>query len=135
MNLLLWVAAENAAHIVDIGLLHADQQIVLRIVATGQLPGHVAGTGDSMHRQFLLGRRVDRIADFFPLDSSRDDVKRLLHSALFRQISYYKLGHWTLANYAVTHRKNPHHPVSVRHSQYSLCPLKRRNSFSHARIR
>lgn len=70
MDLFRWVTTEYALHIADIGLVHADQQIVICIVATGQLPGSVAGTGDSMLRQFPLGRWIDRIADFFPTGSS-----------------------------------------------------------------
>ena len=69
------VAAADAVHIPEVGLIHADQEIVFVVVLIGELPRRMAVTGDSMIRQLALCRRIDRVADLLPAGGCRFDMK------------------------------------------------------------
>ena len=60
VHLVVEVAAANAVHVPQVGVVHADEQVVFVVVPVLELAGHVAGTGDAMLGQLLPGRRVDR---------------------------------------------------------------------------
>ena len=75
MYLVVEIAAADAEHIVEVGLVHPNEQVVLLVVAVAELPGGVALAGYAVLRQLPLGRRVDRVADLLPAGSRRGDLK------------------------------------------------------------
>ena len=109
MDLSLRIAAADAAHIPDVGLVHADEQVPVPIVLPPQLPGQLALAADAVLGQLPAGRRIDRVADLLSAGGGRFDVKFLLQSRLFHQIFHNKLGHRAPANIAVAHKKHSNH--------------------------
>lgn len=63
------VAAADTVHIPEVGLVHADQEIVFVVIPICQLPCGMAFAGDPMLGQLTPCRRIDRVADLLPTDS------------------------------------------------------------------
>ena len=68
------IAAADTVHIPEIGLIHADQEIVFVVIPVRQLPHGVTATGDAMLRQLALCRRIDWVADFLSARGCRFDM-------------------------------------------------------------
>ena len=63
------VAAADAVHIPEVGLIHANQEIVFVVILIGELPRRMAVAGDSMLRQLAPCRRIDWVTDLLPAGS------------------------------------------------------------------
>lgn len=63
------VAAADTVHIPEVGLVHADQEIVFVVIPICQLPCGMAFAGDPVLSQLALCRRIDWVADLLPTGS------------------------------------------------------------------
>ena len=63
------VAAADTVHIPEVGLVHADQEIVFVVIPICQLPCGMAFAGDPMLGQLAPCRRIDWVADLLPTGS------------------------------------------------------------------
>lgn len=130
------IAAADAIHTLQVGMVHSNQEVVLLVVAVHQLSSSLAGAIDSMLGQLAASLRIHRIADLLGAGGCRSDMELPFQARFLHQVFHHILGHRTPANIAVTHKKNPRHPispVSVCHSQYNMCQLKRRVPFFRVR--
>ena len=62
VHLVVEVAAADAIHVAEVGLIHSNEQVVLLVVAGAELPGGIPAAGDIELRQLSPSWRVDRIA-------------------------------------------------------------------------
>ena len=130
MHLAGRIAAADALHISQVGMIHANQKVVLLVIAVQKLPGSFAGTVDAMLGQLAASRRIHRIADLLGACRCRFDLKALLQTGFLHQVLHNELGHRASANVAVAEEKYPDHalntPICCLHIQYSMEPLIRR---------
>ena len=77
------IAAADAVHIPQVGLIHSDQQVELIIVGVGELPGRLARTVDAVLRQLPPGRGIDRVADLLRAGGGGLNVEWLSSPAFF----------------------------------------------------
>lgn len=130
MHLAGRIAAADALHISQVGMIHANQEVVFFVVAFQQLAGSLAGAVDAMLGQLAASRRIHRIANLLGAGRCRFDLKSLLQPGFLHQILHNELGHRTSANVAVAEEKYPDHalntPICCLHIQYSMEPLIRR---------
>lgn len=63
MHLVGKIAAADALHTPQVGMIHANQKVVFLVVAVQQLTGPLAGAIDAMLGQLAASRRIHRIAD------------------------------------------------------------------------
>ena len=80
MHLVVEVAAADAVHAAEVGLVHSNDQVVFLVVVVAELPGGVALAGDAVLRQLPPGRRVDRVANLLPAGGRRGDLELLLQT-------------------------------------------------------
>ena len=130
MHLAGRIAAADALHISQVGMIHANQEVVFLVVAFQQLVGSLAGAVDAMLGQLAASRRIHRIADLLGAGRCRFDLKSLLQTRFLHQILHNELGHRASANVSVAEEKYPDHalntPICCLHIQYSMEPLIRR---------
>ena len=124
------IAAADPVHTPQVGLIHANQKVVLLVIAVQKLPGSFAGTVDAMLGQLAASRRIHRIADLLGACRCRFDLKALLQTGFLHQVLHNELGHRASANVAVAEEKYPDHalntPICCLHIQYSMEPMIRR---------
>lgn len=113
MHLVGKIAAANAVHILQVGMFHANQEVVLFVVAVPQLASRFARAVDAMLGQLAAGRRVYWIADLLGAGGCRLDLKALLQTGLLHQILHHKLGHRASANVAVSDEKYLDHALNT----------------------
>lgn len=130
MHLAVRIAAADALHISQVGMIHANQEVVFLVVAFQQLVGSLAGAVDAMLGQLAASRRIHRIADLLGACRCRFDLKSLLQPGFLHQILHNELGHRASANVSMAEEKYPDHalntPICCLHIQYSMEPLIRR---------
>ena len=124
------IAAADPVHTPQVGPIHANQKVVLLVIAVQELPSSFARTVDAMLGQLAASRRVHRIANLLGAGSCRLDLNALLQTGFLHQILHNELGHRASANVAVAEEKYPDHalntPICRLHIQYSMEPLIRR---------
>ena len=103
------VAAADTVHIPQVGLVHADEQVVFLVILIGELPGCMTLAGDPMLRQLAAYGRVDRVPDLLPAGGCRFDMELRFQAGLLHQVLHYELGHRAAANIAMTHKKQLFH--------------------------
>ena len=81
VHLVLEVPATDAMHIAEIGLIHADQEVVFLVIIVLELPGGLAGAVDPMLRQLAPCRGIDRIADLLGAGRRGLNVDCLLYTS------------------------------------------------------
>ena len=96
-------------HIAEIGLIHADQEVVFLVIIVLELPGGLAGAVDPMLRQLAPCRGIDRIADLLGAGRRGLNVEPGFQPRLFHQIFHHEFSHWAAADIAVADKKYPRH--------------------------
>ena len=74
-QLAVGVAAADAAHVPQVGAIHAHEEVVGGVVLLCELAGGVAGAGDAVLGQLAPRRRIDRVADLLSAGGRRFDMK------------------------------------------------------------
>ena len=74
-QLAVGVAAADAAHVPQVGAIHAHEEVVGGVVLLCELAGGVAGAGDAVLGQLAPRRRLDWVADLLPAGGRRFDMK------------------------------------------------------------
>ena len=103
------IAAADVVHTSQIGLIHTDEQVVLLVILIGELPGRMTLAGDSMLRQLLPSRGINRAANLLSAGSRGFDVELRFLASLLHQVLHYELGHRAATNIAMTHKKQLFH--------------------------
>ena len=98
------VAAADTVHIPQVGLVHADEQVVFFVILIGELPGRMVLAGDPMLRQLPPCGRIDRIANLLPAGCRRLDMELGFQAGLLHQVLHYELGHRAAADIAVANK-------------------------------
>ena len=109
VDLAVRVAATHTLHVADVPVVHADEQVVVLVVATGELTGRLAVTADAMFGQFTTSRWIDGIADLLGAGGSRSDLELVRAAGLIDQPLHYELCHWTTADIAVANKEYAMH--------------------------
>ena len=112
------IAAANAIHILEVGAVHANQQIIFVVVLIGELPRSMTVAGDAMLHQLAACGQIDRIADLLPTGGSRRDLKFFLQARFLHQVLHHELGHRASADIAVANEQYFYHRLI---SPYKSC--------------
>lgn len=107
------IAAADPVHTPQVGSIHANQKIVLLVIAVQELTGSLAGAIDAMLGQFAAGWRIYRIADLLGAGSCRLDLNARLQTGFLHQILHNELGHRASANVAVAEEKYLDHAMNT----------------------
>ena len=104
VNLAIGVAAAHTQHVTEVVLVHADEEVVVVVVAATQLSGGLAGTGDAVLRQLTASRWIDRIANLLGTGGGRGYLELVGEASLLDEVLHDKLSHGTAADIAVTNK-------------------------------
>ena len=74
------VATTDSVHTLQVGLVYANHQIKLFVMAVCELAGYLARVVDTMLGQPVAGKWITRIADFLGVGGSRFEVKLLFQT-------------------------------------------------------
>ena len=103
-QLSLRVAAADAAHVPQVGTVHADEQVKAVIILPPQLPGGLSGAADTVLRQLPPGGGIDGIADLLRAGGSGSDGELLRQFCLADQVLHDKFRHGASADIAVAYK-------------------------------
>lgn len=106
MQLVGKIAAADAMHIPQVGPVHPNQEVVLVVVAVGELPRRFPGAVDPVLGQLPAGWWIDRVADLLGAGGGGLDVELGFQPGLLHQILHYKFGHWASAYVCVANKKD-----------------------------
>ena len=101
IHLMIGVPAGNTHHAADVRALHADQQIIMRIICLRHLPRPLSFHGYALTRQSVSGAMMHRIADLLSARRRRGNGKFIRHARLSDQILHHKFSHRAAADIAI----------------------------------
>ena len=98
------VAAAKPPHVVQVFLVHADQQVPGGVVGARQAARGLAGAADAVLGQLALRGRVDRVADLLAACRSRGNLVPPRAPGPPHQVLHHKLRHRAAADVAVANK-------------------------------
>ncbi len=109
MNFALGVAAKYVFHSAQIAFIHAEKEVILRIICGGKLPCVMGASGQAAAFQLSVGGWIDRMTQLFPAHGGRIDGKLIGKAAHFKHMFENGFSHRTAADVAVADKKNMFH--------------------------
>ena len=108
------VAAADPLHIPQVGMIHADEQIIGLIVALLQLAGGFSGAVDAMPVQQPADGGIDRVSQLLSAGGCGFNVKFRLQSGSVNHVLHHKFSHGASANISVADKEYTNHTFLLR---------------------
>ena len=101
------IAAQDAQRVAHVHGVHADQQVIILVVASGQLARAAALAGNAVAGQLCARGRIDRVADLLPAGRAGGDGEAVLQVPFAHELLHDHLAHRAAADVAVADKENP----------------------------
>lgn len=112
----LRIAFQDAAHIANVLVIHADEQVVFSIIGRAQLHGGSAWVDNAVRVEHPLRTRMRVIADFIVGCRARRNGDAVAQTRARNHVAHHELSHGRSANIAVTHKHNAMDKLTLRHA-------------------
>lgn len=112
----LRIAFQDAAHIANVLVIHADEQVVFSIIGHAQLHGGSAWVGDAVRVEHPLRTRMRVIADFIVGRRARRNDNAVAQTRARNHVAHHELSHSRSANIAVADEHDAMDKLTLRHA-------------------
>lgn len=112
----LRIAFQDAAHIANVLVIHADEQVVFSIIGRAQLHGGSAWVGNAVRVEHPLRTRMRVIADFIVGCRARRNGDAIAQTRARNHVAHHELGHGRPTNIAMAHKHNAMDKLTLRHA-------------------